>query len=117
MLFNTPQYILFLPIVVVIYYLLPGKGRSFWLLGTSYFFYMQWNSVYLILLFACTLLTYIGGRYIGKLKDAEKNATEIVVVKRIRKKQKGCLFICILIILCNLIFLKYLGLIIYLEFP
>jgi hypothetical protein len=29
MLFNTPQYVLFLPIVVAIYYFLPKKVHSF----------------------------------------------------------------------------------------
>lgn len=68
MLFNTPQYLLFLPIVVIIYYILPGKVRYIWLLVVSYYFYMQWNPLYITLLFSCTLLTYVSGRIIGRLR-------------------------------------------------
>ncbi len=55
MLFNTVEYILFLPVVVVLYYLLPAKARPIWLLGISYYFYMQWDAKYVLLLFFCTL--------------------------------------------------------------
>ena len=61
MLFNTVQYLLFLPIVVLLYYLLPAKARLLWLLGVSYYFYMQWNPKYVLLLFSCTVITYAGG--------------------------------------------------------
>ncbi|MEZ3490706.1 MAG: hypothetical protein K1W38_00035, partial [Lachnospiraceae bacterium] len=60
MLFNTVQYLIFLPIVVLIYYILPPKVRYVWLLGASCYFYMQWNKVYLLLLLFCTIVTYTG---------------------------------------------------------
>lgn len=94
MLFNTPQYILFLPIVVVIYYCLPKKVQYIWLLGASYYFYMQWNALYVILLFFCTFLTYICGRIIEGTRGY-------------RKKQQACLAICILLNLGILGFFKY----------
>lgn len=66
MLFNTLQYFIFLPIVVLGYYILPEKSRCIWLLTSSYYFYMQWNPLYITLLFTSTLLTYAAGRMIDK---------------------------------------------------
>ena len=96
MLFNTPQYILFLPFVVIIYYVIPKKIRYIWLLATSYWFYMQWNPLYIILLFSCTLITYFGARLIewGGAKS---------------KKSKACFAVCIILNLSILGFFKYLG--------
>lgn len=71
MLFNTMQYLIFLPIVVLFYYVLPQKVRYIWLLFVSYYFYMQWNSLYIILLFLCTFFTYVSGRIIESLKKLE----------------------------------------------
>lgn len=39
MVFNSAQFLLFLPLVVLAYYLVPRKGRNLWLLIASYFFY------------------------------------------------------------------------------
>lgn len=42
MLFNSLEFILFFPIVCLVYYLLPGiKGRTIFLLLASYYFYMM----------------------------------------------------------------------------
>lgn len=92
MLFNTPQYMLFLPIVVVVYYCLPKKVRYIWLLVTSYYFYMRWNPLYVTLLFSCTFLTYLCGRLIENLK---------------KREAKICFCICIFLNLGILGFFKY----------
>lgn len=103
MLFNTTQYILFLPIVVAVYYLLPKKIRYVWLLIVSYYFYMQWNALYITLLFSCTLLTYVCGRVIEGLRDSDSNNGY-----RAKKKQQIGLTLCIVLSLGILGFFKYL---------
>lgn len=108
MLFNTMEYILFLPVVVLVYYILPYKMRYIWLLIVSYYFYMQWNPIYITLLFSCTLLTYVSGRIIGKMQTLEADSDESVI-KRLRQKKKLCLAICILLNLGILGFFKYFG--------
>ena len=40
MLFNSIQFILFLPLVLLVYYVLPDKIKHIWLLICSCFFYM-----------------------------------------------------------------------------
>lgn len=77
MLFNTTQYIIFLPIVILIYYILPAKIRYIWLLIASYYFYMQWNPAYVLLLLFCTVLTFLGGQYIEKKSGSNVGGGEI----------------------------------------
>lgn len=98
MLFNTTQYVLFLPFVILIYYILPTKVRYLWLLLASYYFYMQWNPVYVFLLLFCTILTYIGGLYIEKHKQVKHPKISASSL---------CLFACIFISLSLLGFFKY----------
>lgn len=100
------QYILFLPIVVSIYYFLPSKLRNGWLLCVSYYFYMQWNPIYIMLLFSCTLITYTGGLVLEKLKRLH-GESEYNSGKR-NRKSKLCLILCISISLGILFFYKYL---------
>jgi len=104
MLFNTVEYILFLPIVVLVYYLIPKKVRYIWLLVVSYYFYMQWNPVYLSLLFLCTLITYIGGLILERMKNCETNQEG-----KIRRRKNLCLFLCVSANLSILAFFKYIS--------
>ena len=66
--FNSLAYILFLPVVALLYFLLPVKAKNPWLLVASYFFYMNWNAVYALLMLASTVMTYVCGLVIGKAK-------------------------------------------------
>lgn len=59
MIFNSVAYLVFFPIVVILYFCLPRKLRNFWLLLASYLFYMNWNAKYAFLLLGSTLVTYL----------------------------------------------------------
>lgn len=107
MLFNTPQYLIFLPFVVFVYYCLPKKVRYIWLLVTSYYFYMQWNPLYVTLLFLCTLLTYLCGRILERLGAGETDGEEVSRQRKRRLKQKWCFAVCIMLNLGILGFFKY----------
>lgn len=72
MLFNSLNYLVFFPVVVLLYFAIPGKYlklRNFWLLAASYYFYMNWNAAYALLLFGSTFITYLAGLLIGKARD------------------------------------------------
>lgn len=60
MLFNSQSFLFFSPIVFLIYGIIPKKGRKYWLLIASYYFYMNWNAKYGILLAFSTFITYLG---------------------------------------------------------
>ena len=59
--FNSLAFLIYLPIVVGVYWLLPFKGRKYWLLAASYFFYGYWNPAFLLLLLASTVIDYCCG--------------------------------------------------------
>lgn len=57
--FNSIHFLLFFPVVLLIYFIVPKKLRYIWLLGASYYFYMSWNMEYAILIAFSTLVTYL----------------------------------------------------------
>ena len=66
MLFNSLPFLIFFPVVVFLYFLIPKRAQYIWLLAASYFFYMSWNAKYALLLLFTTGITYIAGRIIEK---------------------------------------------------
>lgn len=68
MLFNSINYLIFFPIVVLLYFAIPHKARYLWLLVASYYFYMAWNPRYALLIALSTVLTYLSGLLIGREK-------------------------------------------------
>ena len=56
MLFNSFEFLLFFPIVTLIYFLLPHKFRWFLLLAASCIFYMAFVPVYILILFATIII-------------------------------------------------------------
>ena len=75
MLFNSLAFLLFFPIVCVLYYAIPStrvKVRNLLLLIASYYFYMNWEPAYAILLLASTVVTYLAAFGIGHFRDKRK---------------------------------------------
>ncbi len=65
MLFSSLKFLIFFPIVTLTYYLVPRRLRIFWLLISSYYFYMSWNAKYAVLLAICTVVSYLFALAIG----------------------------------------------------
>lgn len=66
MLFNSLSFAVFLPVVFVLYWLLPHKYRWILLLMASYYFYMSWNVKYVVLILFTTLVSYGAGILLEK---------------------------------------------------
>lgn len=66
MLFNSFNFLLFFPIVVLIYFVFPKKARYIWLLFASYYFYMSWNAKYALLIALSTGITWVSGLLLDK---------------------------------------------------
>lgn len=66
MTFNSLVFLLFLPAVVGIYWVLPHRARQVWLLGASYFFYMYANPSLIFLLLLSTFVDYFCSNSIEK---------------------------------------------------
>jgi alginate O-acetyltransferase complex protein AlgI len=58
MLFNSLEFLLFFPLVVAAYFLLPHRLRWVLLLVASYWFYMAWKASYAILLVTTTMVAW-----------------------------------------------------------
>ena len=69
MLFNSLEFLVFFPIVTILYFLIPHKVRYVWLLVASYYFYMCWNPKYALLMGFSTVITYLSGILISKSGD------------------------------------------------
>lgn len=69
MLFTSYQYLLFLPTVVALYWILPQKYRLPLLFVASYFFYMSWIPIFGVLIFAMTLGNWLLGKLIAKAEN------------------------------------------------
>lgn len=67
--FNSIQFLIFFPVVLLGYWLLPHKYRKYWLLIASYIFYMSWNAGLIFLIVATTAVSYVAGLLIARTQD------------------------------------------------
>ncbi len=72
MLFNSPAFFLFFPIVTAGYFLLKHEWRWGWLLLASCFFYMFFRPVYILILFFTIAIDYTAGILIENHTDKKK---------------------------------------------
>lgn len=72
MLFNSFQYAFFLPIIFVLYWLIPHKYRWGIILASSYYFYMCWNAKYLLLIIFVTGISFAGALLVEKTKESKE---------------------------------------------
>lgn len=59
MLFNSLAYAVFLPLAVLVYFLVPQRWRWVALLGFSYYFYMSWNPELIVLILFTTVVSWL----------------------------------------------------------
>lgn len=68
MLFNSVDFLIFFPIVVLLYFIMPKKVRYIWLLAVSYYFYMCWNPKYILLIMFSTVSTWLAGFLVARFE-------------------------------------------------
>lgn len=79
MLFNSLHFLFFFPITCIIYYLLPTvRMRNFFLLVASYYFYMNWNASYALLLLTSTFITYVAAIRIEKVPSTKQKKAYLI---------------------------------------
>lgn len=101
MLFNSIDFLIFFPIVVLFYYIIPKKVRNFWLLIVSYYFYMNWNAKYILLLLVSTIATYMFGLMIDYYENRE------IEIRKKKRNKTISLVLCLIINLSILFAFKY----------
>ena len=95
MLFNSLEFLLFLPIVFILYWFVfkKLKTQNLFILGASYFFYAWWDWRFLFLIILSTIVDYVLGLLLHK--------------EQINSKRKQLLYISLLVNLGLLGLLKY----------
>lgn len=95
MLFNSFGFLVFFPLVCLLYFLLPSrKAKNTMLLIASYYFYMSWKPIYALLILCTTLITFL--------------CSLLVEQNNGNKKRKKLFFVCSLIINFGILFVfKY----------
>ena len=101
MLFNSSEFLIFFPIVTLIYFLIPHKFRYLWLLACSYYFYMCWNPTYALLILFSTAITYASGLAMEKVKGLSLTPEKKVKYKKI------CVAVSVILNLSVLAYFKY----------
>ncbi len=80
MLFNSFEYLLFFPLVAILYYLLAHQHRWALLLGASCIFYMYFVPAYILILFVLIGVDYVAGIWI---EASQKNKKTLLVLSLI----------------------------------
>lgn len=68
--FNSLEFLVFLPTVLVLHWLMPHRFRWALLLAASWLFYFRWNAFAGLLLVGVTLLSWLCGRGISHAKSS-----------------------------------------------
>ena len=79
MVFNSIEYLFFLPIVLVLFFIVPQKIKWIVLLIASYYFYMSWNPKYIILLLFFTIFNYYIALRIDKNNEKTKRKRLLII--------------------------------------
>ena len=79
MLFNSTQFIIFFPVVVFFYFLLPHRFRWMLLLVASYYFYMCWKAEFLLLILGSTIVDYIAAIQMSRQSTKAKKKLYLIL--------------------------------------
>ena len=107
MLFNSGQFLIFFPVVIVLYFLFPHRLRWVFLLAASYFFYMCWRWEYVFLILGSTVADYFIAKEIHRRRQARSASGD--PEQPGDKSGRGLLWLSILINLGVLFSFKYLN--------
>lgn len=72
MLFNSFAFAIFLPVVFILYWIIPNRYRWGVLLLSSYYFYMHWDAKFVFLILIVTTISFFCGLLIDKTEVKSK---------------------------------------------
>lgn len=78
MLFNSLSFLLFFPVVTILYFTIPHSIRWLLLLVASCFFYMFFKPIYILILFFTIIIDYFAGIYIEKEQNSKKRKKYLI---------------------------------------
>jgi D-alanyl-lipoteichoic acid acyltransferase DltB (MBOAT superfamily) len=80
MLFNSFDFLIFYPLVTVIYFLLGQRFRWLWLLAASCYFYMFFRPIYILILAGTIVIDYFVGINLIKLEGRKRKLLLILSI-------------------------------------
>jgi alginate O-acetyltransferase complex protein AlgI len=75
MLFNSLSFLIFFPLVTILYFLCPHRYRWLLLLFASCVFYMWFIPVYILILGITIVIDYVAGIYIENSQEKNESVT------------------------------------------
>jgi alginate O-acetyltransferase complex protein AlgI len=79
MLFNSVEFLIFFPVVTIVFFVLEHKYRWLWLLTASCFFYMFFKPVYILVLAFTIVIDYYAGIQLAKTTDSGKRKLYLIL--------------------------------------
>ena len=95
--FHSVTFMVFFPLVLAVYFIIPKRLRMYWLLLASYYFYMSWSARYAILIGGSTVVTYCSALLFSRFTEQENGS----------KRKNAVLIACLCINLGILAIFKY----------
>ncbi|MEO7524276.1 MAG: MBOAT family O-acyltransferase, partial [Ferruginibacter sp.] len=83
MLFNSYEFLIFFPIVTILYFLIPHRFRWFVLLVASCIFYMFFIPVYILILFFTIIIDYAAGIMIERSNNNKKHFLILSIIANV----------------------------------
>lgn len=99
MLFNSIQFLIFFPVVIIVFFILPHKFRKYFLLAASCYFYMSFIPQYMLILLFTSFVDFFGAIFVQKFRLQNKH-----------KLKKLAFIIALCLNIGLLVYFKYLGL-------
>ena len=117
MAFNTPVFVVFFVVVLMLYALMPKRYKWIWLLAASWFFYLYASAKFFIFVLLSGASAWAGTLYIQRLHDRERqlracdrSGEELKHMReRLKRRQKRMLISVLVLNFGILAVLKYFG--------
>ena len=80
MVFNSIEFVIFLPVVVLLFYLLPQRARWFMLFAASCVFYMWFVPKYILILLVTIVIDYLAGILMERNSERPKRKKTFMII-------------------------------------
>ena len=114
--FSPEFFVLFLPLAVLVYALVPNRAKKYWLLCASYLFYWFVSGALIVYLLASTISIHYFGIWLDRVQTEQKEALASLEKekrkeekKRFQKKQRRIVLMAVILHIGVLLFVKYSG--------
>src|SRR5580692_8018069 len=77
--FTSIHFLIFFPIVTILYFILPFRFRWSLLIVASYYFYMSWRPWYALLIVFVTIVSFVFGQWIAGAANLSSRRLYLII--------------------------------------